>query len=222
MDPFVVRDCALAAIATGVTAETLRELRLTVRTIHPGSIYYHFWGGLLRPRFDDPEYHNDFAIWARTDLGDRVLAERLGGIDPTDYENEEGLRQELIDIIEARLDELETVPSSRPDSQFQFIRSQIVVFDTNLRINQPEELAAIVPGLSASSIFYHFIDARRREPMGADDFQKWLWGWGDDYQRLVARLANVDPYFSSLIELREQLTELLKEYFEARNGDNNA
>ena len=66
------------------------------------------------------------------------------------------------------------------------------------------------------------IDARRREPMGADDFQKWLWGWGDDYQRLVARLANVDPYFSSLIELREQLTELLKEYFEARNGDNNA
>ena len=76
MDPFVVRDCALAAIATGVTAETLRELRLTVRTIHPGSIYYHFWGGLLRPRFDDPEYHNDFAIWARTDLGDRILAER--------------------------------------------------------------------------------------------------------------------------------------------------
>ena len=198
MDPFVVRDCALAAIATGVTVQTLRELALTLRTVHPGSIYYHFWGGLLRPRFDDPEYHNDFAIWARTDLGDPVLAERLGGVDPTGYQDEEGLREVLIDLVEQRLAEVETVPSCRPERQFHFIRSQIVVFDTKIRICQPEELAEIVPGLSVSSIFYHFIDARRREPMGVDDFQKWLGGWGDDYQGLVSSWQMWTPIFPRL------------------------
>ena len=30
--------------------------------------------GLLRPRFDNPEYHNDFAIWSRYALNDLVLA----------------------------------------------------------------------------------------------------------------------------------------------------
>ena len=75
---FLIKDCALAAIATGLHAQNLRELRDHLTDIHLGCIYYHFWGGLLRPHFDDPEYNNDFASWARHALHDVPLAERLG------------------------------------------------------------------------------------------------------------------------------------------------
>ena len=213
-DVFVVKDCTLAAIATGERAQNLRELRDRLMSIHPGSIYYHFWGGLLRPRFDDPEYNNDFAFWVRHALHDTRLAERLGIIDPADYPDLELLRQELIEIMEERLDEGDhALTWARPDQQFHFVRAQTVSFDTGLRLAQPETMGAAIPSLSLGSIFYHFIDARRREPQGVDDFRAWLAQFGDTHAGLYARLAEVDPYFISLAELRQQLARLFGEFF---------
>lgn len=214
--PFAIKDCALAAIAIGRRAQNLRELRDNLQTIHQGSIYYHFWGGLLRPRFDDPEYNNDFAGWAHHGLHDTRLAERLGVIDPTDFESIEDLRRELIDVIEERLEESELVPWSKSDQQFHFIRSQIFVFDTYKRIESPEELALQVPHMSISSIFYHFIDARRRTKNSVDDFEAWLSGFGDKYCDLYYKIATIDPYFISLSELRQQLTDLFHDHFKVK------
>jgi len=212
-EPFAIKDCALIPIATGRRAQNLRELRDSLTTIHPGSIYYHFWGGLLRPRFDDPEYNNDFAVWARDGLNDNALAERLAVIDPTEFEGMDALRRELIDVIEERLDESEWVSWSKRDNQFHFTRSQIVVFDTNNRIENPEELVDVVPRLSVSSVFYHFIDARRRSDDSVDDFRSWLGGFGDTYAWLCLDLAEMDPYFVTLVELRRKLSDLLTNYF---------
>ncbi|MBN2372808.1 hypothetical protein JXL19_03340 [bacterium] len=214
IEPFVVRDCTLVPISTGKRAQNLRELRDHLVTIHPGSIYYHFWGGLLRPRFGDPEYNNDFASWMRHGLHDSVLAERVGIIDPTDFKDIEELRRELIDVIEERLDETEFVPWAKTDQQFHFIRSQIVVFDTHKRIKYPGDLATAIPNMTVGSIFYHFIDAMRRSPEAVNDFSSWLKGFQGGYKKLIDRLATIDPYFISLTELREQLSLLFKEYFE--------
>jgi hypothetical protein len=211
--PFAIQDCALAAIATGKRAQNLRELRDNLRTIHPDSIYYHFWGGLLRPRFDDPEYHNDFAIWSRYALQDSMLAERLGIIDPTDFTDLEGLREELVELVEERLDQLEWVPWSKPDKQFYFVRSQIIVFDTHSRIERPEELAWAVPRMSIGSIFVHFVDARRRSQDGLDDFRAWIAGCFDGYEDLCNSLARLDPFFSGLSELRKELIKVFNSYF---------
>jgi hypothetical protein len=213
---FQIKDCALTAIATGRRAQNLRELRDNLLTVHPGSIYYHFWGGLLRPSFVEPEYNNDFAAWAHRGLHDSVLTERLAVIDPTDFENLEKLRMELIEVIEERLDEIEIVPWSRPDQQFHFIRSQIVVIDTHHTITEPSELVTILPHLSISSVFYHFIDARRRTDGGTDDFRAWLLGFKEDHGDLSRRLAEIDPYFSSLTELREQLSAIFNGYFHGK------
>ncbi len=204
---FVVRDCALAAIATGLRAQNLRELRDRLSGIHLGCIYYHFWGGLLRPRFDDPEYNNDFASWTRHALHDVPLAERLGVIDPADFPDLESLRQELIETVEERIEETEYQTWARPDQQFHFVRAQTVSFDTRQRLTQPVELALAIPQLSLGSIFYHFIDARRREPQGLDDFRAWLAQFGDTYTELQARLAEIDPYFINLAELRQRLAQ---------------
>lgn len=214
--PFDVKDCALAALATGKSAQNLKELRDIIETVLPESIYYHFWGGQLKPRFDDPEYHNDFASWTRHALHDGILAEELGMIDPTHLPDLEELRRELIDTIEERLDTSEQIPWAPPDQKFHFITSQIVVFDTNHTIEEPLELVEIVPAMTSSSIFYHFIDARRRTFGNIDDFSAWLYGFEDTYRELCQRLGSLDPFFCSLTELRDQLSHLFKSYFEEK------
>ena len=110
-----------------------------MRDIHPGCVYHHFWGTLLRPQFSDREYNNDFATWCHHSLHDSAAAERLAVIDPADYRDMEELRQELIEVIDERLDETELMLFARADQQFHFARSVIVVFDTRKRLSHPRE-----------------------------------------------------------------------------------
>ncbi|MDP8254868.1 MAG: DUF5752 family protein [Candidatus Alcyoniella australis] len=212
--PFAVKDCALLAIATGKRAQNLRELREHLLTIHPESIYYHFWGGLLRPRFDEREYQNDFALWARRGLRDLTLAERLAIIDPSDFPDLESLRQELIEVIEERLDQVEHVPWCKRDQQFHFIRSQVVVFDTGIRLQRPEQLRGAIGKLSEGSVFYHLIDARRRNADKSDDFRNWLNGLDDKHHALCDCIAAIDPLFGTLTELRELLVDCVDRHLE--------
>lgn len=213
---FAVKDCALAAIATGRRAQDLAEFSNALQVVHPGSIYYHFWGGLLRPRFDDREYNNDFAIWVRHPQGlhDETLAERLSVVDPTDFPAMEELRTELVELVEERLYESERLRLTNADMPFNFIRSQIVVFNTGKVLEEPSMLAAALPAMSLGSVFYHVIDARRRTEDGVDDFRAWLGGLGDGYAELCNEIANIDPYFMSLSEMRRQLAAIFSRYFE--------
>ena len=211
--PFNIRDCALISMATGYKAQTLREFKEALLRVDKCSIYHHFWGRFLEPQFDEPEYNNDFAAWIYHRLNEKALAERLSVIDPTDYKDIESVRQELVDRIEDQLYENEFVPSSRADQQFYFIRSQIVVLDTGRYLEKPSDLPNAVAEMSIGSVFYHFIDARRRTEDGSDDFSAWLLGWGDKYEDLRQKFLAVDPFFSSLKELRTTITDLLVEYF---------
>lgn len=213
IESFSIKDCAVIAIATGRRALNLRELREHLISVDPDSIYHHFWGGLLRPRFDDPDYNNDFASWAYRGLHEVKLAERLGVIDPSDFPNMEDLRQELIDIIEERLEESDIIPWAPHDRQFNFITTHMVVFDTHRRLHDPEELVKAVPLMSLGSIFYHFIDARRRTPDNIDDFRAWLNGYNGVYQGLIEEIAAAEPFFPTLTELRDQLSEIFESYF---------
>ena len=216
--PFHVKDCALIAIATGRKAQNLRELRGHLRDIDLNSIYYHFWGGLLRPRFDDPEYHNDFAIWAAHSVHDKILAERLALIDPVAFDTLEGLRNELVDTIEEHLDETEFPIWSKRDDQFEFIRFQIVIFDTKYTVERPREFLQSLPQMSIGSIFFHFIEGRRRNQNALDDFQNWLVNFRVEYEDLRRMIGAICPYFASLRRLRQELTEVFRVYFEEASG----
>jgi hypothetical protein len=220
MIDFAIKDCALSHIATGARAQTLRELRDILRAVHPGCIYHHFWGTLLRPQYSNREYNNDFASWCHESLHDRPAAERLSAIDPADFVDLEELRQEVIDVVESRIDETELVLIARADQQFHFVRSVIVVFDTGKRLQEPRQLVEALPQMSPGSVFYHFIDARRRDPVGVDDFRAWMLGLGEEYLPLCNILAEVDPYFESLYVLRDHLSHLVARYFgeEERRG----
>jgi hypothetical protein len=205
-EPFIVRDCSLIAKATGRRAQNLRELRDGLLAIEATSIHHHFWGRMLRPRFDDPEFHNDFASWARHSLHDYILAERLAVVDPAEHETLEELRRDLVDICEDRLDEREIVPWASHDHQFQFLTAQIVVFETGRVLKNPEEFADLIPRLSRGSIFYHFIDARNRNELGMDDFRVWLRDCGPAWTELEVELATIDPFAGSLADLRDAVS----------------
>lgn len=205
--PFAIGDCALMTIATGVRAQNLREFRDGLLEVQESSIDHHFWGRLLSPRFDEPEYSNDFASWAYRGLGEKALAERLSAIDPTEHDAGEALRQRLVEVVEQTLDVREQVPWARPDNVFHFLRGKLVVFKTGAEIAEPGELTHALAHMSTGSIYYHFIDARRRTPDHCDDFCRWLEGWGPDYEDLKQRLHGLDPFFSSLKEIRRMLIE---------------
>jgi hypothetical protein len=209
---FRILDCALIAIATGVKAQTLRELRDKLKTAHPGCLFYHFWGGLLNPHFDDPEFQNDFAVWASRSLHDSKISEKFAVIDPYAFENIEDVRKELIEVIEERLSETEFVPWAKTGQEFHFIRSQMVVFDTGVTYMLPTEMLNAIPSMSLGSIFYHFIDARRRTTNRKNDLSLWLAAFGDKYKGLIEDLDNIDPFFISLTRMRREITLAFKKH----------
>ncbi len=210
--PFEVKDCNLSLIATGEIAESLLELKDLLYRIPAISLYYHFWGGRLRISFVHPEYHNDFARWAHLGLHDEILTERLTIIDPTEYPDYEELRKKVIDVVEERLDEVEYMLWSRKEYKFHFLRSIIIVYDMGITLSVPSDLKGVVPKMPFTSIFYHFIDARRRTPDGSDDFSIWLSGFGESFKDLVQKIKLIDPYFLSLSEIRQKLVELFNEH----------
>lgn len=212
-EPFAVTDCALVVIATGEKAYNLRELldRLT-RMDNPDLMYFHFWAGLLRPHFLDPEYPNDFGAWAYHSLHDKILAERLSSINPTKFASLDDVRQRVIEIVEDRMEENFFETPKEAAYPFYFQRSQIVVFDTHLRITRPADLAVMVPKMTSGSVFYHLIDAWRRTPSGLNDFSEWLKAWGAPYDRLGDKIATIDPFFASLMDLRKELRHTTEEF----------
>ena len=210
---FHVKDCSLVSISTGIKAYILTELLEHLREVEVGCLYFHFWARQLRPSFDHPEFHNDFAAWAHRDLHDWILAERLNLIAPHEFQNLEELREELINVLEERIDESDDLPWRKAENPFYFVKSQIVVLDTGKRVAHPRDLKDIIPTLSQGSIFYHFIDARRRTPRRVDDFRAWLEAFSPQYADLAARLGAIDPYFLTLTEIREQLYAVFEAYF---------
>lgn len=202
---FRIRDCSIVTIALGQRALTLRELRDRLREVPGESLSHHFYEALLRPAFDDPDYRNDFATWSRRHLQDAVLAERFGIVDPLAFADLEALRAHLVDIVEERLEEEPFLMARGSGGEFEFQRSQMVVLDTGITVADPAAMAERVPHLPLGSVFYHFVEARRRTRNGADDFTVWLRAFDGDGVAIRARLAAIDFHLWSLSEMREQI-----------------
>ena len=217
MTRFEVMDCVLLIRMSGLSpAMNLRELRDRIATCSENVLYHHFCETTLRPTFDDPDYRNDFAVWAKFYLGDRVLAERLGILDPYSYERMEELRAVVLEVIDDRLGELTMVPWVRPGDEFLFKEATTVVFDTGDRIRHPRELAPALRRMTNGSIYYHFLEALRRPPIGKDDFSTWLLEAGKGYEPYLRSLGTIDYHFHSLALLRKELVRALTQMEDAR------
>ncbi|MBA3603704.1 MAG: hypothetical protein H0W50_08705 [Parachlamydiaceae bacterium] len=212
-NPFYVKDCVLAPLATGIKAQTLAEFRDCLKIIPVECIYYHFWRQSIETSLIQGSFFNDFSNWVHYSLHDDILAERLAVIDPSYNENLEDLRLDLLDVVEDKIIEEEMSTQLYATETFHFIKSNIIIFNTSYKMEHPKDLVKIIPAISRSSIFYHFIDARRREVIKLDDFSKWLRGFNNEFDTLVDRFKQIDPYFTSLSDLQKKLSLEVSKYF---------
>jgi hypothetical protein len=82
-----------------------------------------------------------------------------------------------------------------------------VVFDTGVELSEPTDLGRQIPNMSLGSIYYHFVEARRRTETRIDDFSTWLLEWEPETESLIKSLANIDFYFMTLSELKNSLVD---------------
>ncbi len=211
LTPFQIKDCGLLVRMSGLPpAINLRELRERISACKENVLFHHFCETLLRPTFDHPDYRNDFAVWVKWYLSDRVLAERLGILDPFSMHSLEELRAVTLDIIDERLSEVAVIPSATQGDEFFFLETTTVVFDTGERVTNPRDLAKAIQGMTNGSVYYHFLEARRREPVGRDDFSTWLKGEEKKNAKYIRALESIDFYFHSLNNLKEELVAALE------------
>jgi len=203
---FEVKDCTLITRMGGVaTAINRRELRERVAACPVECIFHHFSETVVRPSFDDPEFRNDLAVWCARELRDRVLAERLGALNPYHFDSFEDLRGHVLDVIDDRLAEnphLAPIPASE---EFRFMSAVTVIFNTGLVLSEPSDLIKWLPEFSYSTIYYHFVEARRRTPSRLDDFSSWLKSFGGETEELRDCLRRIDFYYLTLPQLKTAL-----------------
>ena len=215
MTEFQVKDCALLVLMSNLApAVNLRELRDRIAAAPESVLYHHFFETTLRPTFDDPLYRNDFAVWASLRLRDTILAERLGIIDPYAFESIETLRAATLEIVDDRLAEAMIVPWAGAGQEFFFMEARTVVFDTGERLLRPEDLAPAIRRMTSGSIYYHFLEARRRRPQGKDDFTAWL-SEDEKFAGYRRAFGSIDFYFHSLAQIREGLAAAIEKVEEA-------
>ncbi len=216
---FEVKDCALLIRMSGLPpAFNLRELRERIAACSDNVLFHHYCETTLRPTFDNPDYRNDLAVWSKLYLGDRVLAERLGILDPYAFSSLGELRAATLEVIDERLGELTMIPWARPGDEFFFMEATTVMFSAGVRISHPSELADAVRKMTNGSIYFHFLEARRRSPTGKDDFTAWLLENNDGGKNrpYIEALGGIDFYFHSLADLRKELAARLSGLEEAK------
>jgi len=213
---FRVKDCALITRMAGISSVmSLREMHERLQVCPLESLYHHFCETQIRPSFDDPEFRNDFAIWASKWLGDRVLAERLGILNPYSLDNLSFLRDRLVEIVEVRINENPQAAWYPASEEFRFMQAATVIFDTEQTLVSVADLLEAIPQLSASSVYYHFVEARRRTGGRLDDFSAWLKDLPEETKALEQAFAGIDFYFLNLRELKRALVQICWDWNEA-------
>ena len=216
---FHIKDCALITRMAGISSVmNLRELHERLPNCPLESLYHHFCETQIRPSFDDPEFRNDFAFWASRHLGDRVLAERLGMLNPYAFPNLPALKERILEIVEVRISENPQQAWYPAKEEFRFMQAATVIFDTGQIFHTVAELLDTIPRLSASSVYYHFVEARRRTADRQDDFSAWLKGLAEETRELERAFAGIDFYFLSLRELKRELVQICWDYNDAEEA----
>jgi hypothetical protein len=211
MSQFSVFDCSLARRAIGQSCSNLRELLAALRNVPDSVLEHHMLRCPLADHFELYEFANDLARWCWDALGDQVVGEQLGVVDPYRYDSITDLRARLIEILEERLWNLDRVPWCRPGLELHLLASRVVAYDTGQRVETPVALAEAIPQMSPRSLFFHVHEARRRTQGKSDDFSLWL-EQCEASPSLVTRLRAIDFYFLKLSQLRQELIDVFREH----------
>jgi hypothetical protein len=211
--PFSFVGCWELREMLGRSARDEQQLLEALEEIPLDSIYYHTHSFFLRHKYIAGPYPNDFATWAAIQVRDRVLGEKLGVLDPYDFENLESLRAEIVTIIEEHLSELQIIPRAIYGEPFHFMQSRIVEAPTGLKARTLTEFREILSNVDISVIYYHTFEAVLRMGRRNGDFAMWIEGQLD-LPELARKISKLDPYMTSLETIRQRMIRLCDEVLE--------
>jgi hypothetical protein len=207
---FILCDCSLMRFATGRACYNLRELLEAIRTVPEAVLEHHMMRCALDDHFELYEFPNDLARWCWDGLGDNVLGETLGLIDPYAHPSMAELRTTLVTALEDYLWGVDRLAWCRPGAELHMVASRLVVYDTGERFATAASLAEAIERISLRSLFFHVHEARRRTGGETDDFSLWLEG-RDASPALVAQLRAIDFYFRNLAQLRQEILAIFRQ-----------
>jgi hypothetical protein len=141
---------------------------------------------------------------------DRVLGEKLGILDPYDFESLEALRSEIVNIIDEHLSQLQIVPRVVYGEPFHFMQSRIIEVPTGLEARSLAEFRETLAAVDASAVYYHNFEAILRLGRRMGDFAFWI-----EEQlglpELAQKISRIDFYMISLESVRHQIISLCDE-----------
>lgn len=213
--PLEIRDYTLTALATGLTALSLRELRERVDTAPAGSLLHHFWGRLLRMEERGGVFGNDLAEWAASALHDPVLAERLALVDPVRAGDIESLRTRIVEVLDQRLEELGGRPvDASPEHPFHFVSDQMVVYGNGRRVTSPGDLLDAFDDLSDESVFLHFVRPPGLEALADLSAAAWLRSFDGSGTEAALELDALDVFLLHAGDVREAVRAVLDRHLD--------
>ncbi|MFH1846308.1 MAG: DUF5752 family protein [Candidatus Omnitrophota bacterium] len=171
------------------------------------SIYYHMHSYFLRHYYLAGQYPNDFANWAALQVRDRVLGEKLASIIPSGNKDLEGIRGNILDVIDRHLVSLKSVPSAISGEPFYFMKSRIIEIPLNIQAKDMEGFIEKLRMVDASSIYYHTYEARLRTPRGKNDFSMWI-KEVLKMPHVAEKIEKIDCYMYSLEDLRSKIIDI--------------
>lgn len=205
MEDFEFKQCVSILKSTGKRAKNLRELRDVIAVVSDGSIFHHTYQYFLKGHI--LEYTNDFAHWAGESLEERALSERLSNVDPYAVKNIDGLRLELLSVIDGYLENFPEPRDAMPGDEFYFNETITLTFSVGIRVKNLAEFLIAIKYIDAAAIYYHFYEARIR--LGVDDFSKWLED-SLNKKELSEKIRSIDLFMHSIEGIRDHIIEAVE------------
>jgi hypothetical protein len=211
--PFFFTGCWELREMVGRSARDEQQLLEAIEEIPLDSLSYHTHSFFLRHKYIAGPYPNDFATWAAIQVRDRVLGEKLGILDPYDFENLEALRTEIVNIIDEHLSQLQIIPRVIYGEPFHFMQSRIIEVPTGLEARTLTEFRNILVTVDASVVYYHSFEAILRLGRRMGDFALWI-EEQLELPELAKKISKIDFYMTSLESIRHRIIKLCDEVLE--------
>ncbi|MBP7215893.1 MAG: hypothetical protein KBA46_01270 [Candidatus Omnitrophica bacterium] len=196
---------------TGLRATTLSQLLELIKTVPGSCVYHHTHRFLQQHQYLSPEPPNDFAYWVTEVLREDELGEQLASIDTVQYTTIRALREKIIETIDTYLKErpMAKLRFARQEEEFYFIKSVSFVMPTNYVATDLRTFVDILKKITIDSIYFHIFEARLRLEKGDNDFSNWI-GTSLGDQALAQQISRLDPYTSTLDDLRNKLISIIE------------
>jgi hypothetical protein len=211
--PFLFTGCWELREMVGRSARDEQQLLEAIEEIPIDSLSYHTQSFFLRHKYIAGPYPNDFATWAAIQVRDRVLGEKLGLLDPYNFENPEALRTEIVNIIDEHLSQLQIIPRVVYGEPFHFMQSKIIEVPTGLVARTLTEFRQILATVDASVIYYHNFEAILRLGRRKGDLALWI-EEQLGLRELAEKISRLDFYMTSLESIRRRIIKLCDEWLE--------